>query len=52
MGVEKKKWLLATNKPKETKHSKKVYQTNEKKHNKMVNSKEAKIYLFRAFRWR
>ena len=25
MGVEKKKWLLATNKPKETEHSKKGY---------------------------
>ena len=36
-----KKWLFASNKTKESKHSKKVKQNNEKKHNnKMINSTE------------
>ena len=44
---------FATNKTKESKHSKKVKRNNEKIHdNKMINTTETKIYLFRTFRRR
>ena len=52
MGLEKI-GLFATNKTKELKHSKKVKQSNEKKHNnKMINSTETKFCLFGTFHWR
>ena len=45
--------LFATNKSEENKYSKKKKQSNEKNHNnKIINSTETEIYLFRACRWR
>ena len=54
MGVEKKGYFTINKTKKKIKHSKKLKKKRiEKKHHKkMINSNEAKIYLFRMFRWR